>query len=111
MDVKKEKQPGIGTQGPMNKQPTAVRTQGPMKCCCQVVGTRGPMIKEQRQQQADKHEVLLKVVKSARVTLCDQAAKEKRVQMFQKMFHKQWDAEARGPEHDGAYLKQVTCLR
>ena len=23
----------------------------------------------------------------------------------------QWDAEAQGPEHDGAYLEQVTCLR
>ena len=23
----------------------------------------------------------------------------------------QWDAEAQGPEHNGAYLEQVTCLR
>ena len=23
----------------------------------------------------------------------------------------QWDAGAQGPEHDGAYLEQVTCLR
>ena len=23
----------------------------------------------------------------------------------------QWDAEAQGPEHEGAYLEQVTCLR
>ena len=23
----------------------------------------------------------------------------------------QWDAEARGPEHDGAYLEQRTCLK
>ena len=23
----------------------------------------------------------------------------------------QWDAAAQGPEHDGAYLEQVTCLR
>ena len=23
----------------------------------------------------------------------------------------QWDAEAQGPEHDGAFLEQVTCLR
>ena len=22
---------------------------------------------------------------------------------------KQWDAEAQGPEHDGAFLEQVTC--
>ena len=38
--------------------------------------------------------------------------------MFQKMFlevcrliHKQWGAGAQGPEHDGAYLEQVTCSR
>ena len=23
----------------------------------------------------------------------------------------QWDSEAQGPEHDGAYLEQATCLR
>ena len=35
------------------------------------------MIKEHRKQQADKYEVLLKVAKSARVTQCDRAAKDK----------------------------------
>ena len=49
------------------------------------------MIKEHSQHQADKYEVLLKVVKSVTATLCDQAAagaEQQRVQMFQKMFHK-----------------------
>ena len=48
MDVKKEKQLGVGTQGPMKK--------------------------EHSQQQADKYEVLLKVVKSVTATQCDRAA-------------------------------------
>ena len=51
--------------------------------------------------------VLLKVVKkSARVTQCDRAAKEKRVQMFQKMFHRvrMW---MRGPEKTWPYACMV----
>ena len=27
------------------------------------------------------------------------------------LVEEQWNAEAQGPEHDGAYLEQVTCLR
>ena len=38
------------------------------------VGTQGPVKKGHRQQQADKCEVLLKVVKSVTATQCDQAA-------------------------------------
>ena len=48
MDVKKEKQPAIGTQGPMKKQAGLAMTQ------------------EHSQQQADMYEVLLKLVKIVR---------------------------------------------
>ena len=131
MDVsKKEKQPGIGTQGPIKKKAR--------------VGTQRPSKKEHSQQQADIYEVLLKEVKSARATQCDRAAKRSgadvpedvpqsenvdergvtgvtlEVQEGRRMHarsnpkvaaEQQWDAEARGPEHDGAYLEQRTCLK
>ena len=51
------------------------------------VGIDWTMKKVHRQQQADKYEVLLEEVKSERTTQCDRAAKGKRVQMLQKMFH------------------------
>ena len=122
MDVKKEKQP-------RTHEETAR------------VGTPGPMIKEHSQQQADKYEVLLKVVKSARVTQAvadvpedgpqSENADEKGSGELQESppevqegrghmlarsnaidpAVQQWDAEAQGPEHDGAYLEQETCLR
>ena len=31
--------------------------------------------------------------------------------MFQKMFHKQWDAEVRGPEHDGCAPRARDMLK
>ena len=51
---------GLGPQRPMKKQPG--------------IGTPRPMIKEHSQQQADKCEVLLKVVLCVTATQCDQAA-------------------------------------
>ena len=54
-----------------------------------------------------KDVVLLKVVKKrTRVTQCDRAAKEKRVQMFQKMFHRggMW---MRGPGKTWPYACMV----
>ena len=118
----KKKQPGMLTQGPNDKTARA--------------GIPELMKKEHSQQQADKYE-------------CDQAAKEKRVQMFHRVrmrmrrgqvspgshpplpppevqegrdrirrrsnpevpAEQQWDAEARGPKHDGAYVEQVTRSR
>ena len=118
---KKEKQPGVGTQGP-RKKPARDRDPRPGE-------------KKHGQQQAD--EVLLRVPERPGVT--KQQEKEAcadvpedvpqcksweflpKVQEGRGRMHarsnpevpakQQWDSEAQGPEHNGAYLKQVTCLR
>ena len=118
MAVKKVIQPGIGTREPINKQSG--------------VGTQEPMKQEHSQQQARVHEAT-QCDKAA-----ETKQREEWVYMFQKMFYrvrmwmrsesprrrrmharsnpkvpaeKQWDTEAHGPEHHGAYLEQATCLR
>ena len=104
MAVKKVKQPGVGTREPINKQPG--------------VGTQDPMKQEHSQQQANTKEFTKQFsvtaeTKTARRVGADvpEVVPQSEIVDGTRRSGKDVDAEAQGPEHHGAYLEPVMCLR
>ena len=115
------KQPGVGTQGPIKKptrdpDPRTLEKEHGQQLAEEVslrVPERPSVTKQQEKEacaevpegvpQSESRELLPKV-------------QEGRGRMHARLnpevpAEQQWDSEEQGPEHNGAYFEQVTCLR